>query len=109
MFFGLRFTSKRTMSTVLEHSIENRRQSSFSGPFVLYWRFRPTHPWNLERYSERSKAYNRFFNLLERGIEARFETARESTTSSPAAVDRAIPLDENLGKTASSIERVTCN
>jgi hypothetical protein len=62
--------------TMLATAIDAELSDSFtvSTPvFVLYWRFRPAHPWTIEEYSQRSKAYGRFFNLLERGIEARFE------------------------------------
>lgn len=41
--------------------------------FVLYWRFRPAHPWTMEQFQDRSQAYRRFFHLMERGIETRFE------------------------------------
>ena len=53
---------------------KTNRENSFVRTFYLYWRFRENHPWNIEEFRERPRAYNRFFNLLERGIEARFQT-----------------------------------
>lgn len=67
------------MTILAEHLNPQRSEVSVPAPFVLYWRFRPNHPWTIERFRERPKAHNRFFNLLERGIEARFEAAADGT------------------------------
>jgi hypothetical protein len=82
------------MTILAENLADQQTESCPAAPFLLYWRFRPTHPWNLEQFSERPKAHNRFFNLLERGIEARFETTRESAARRRAPNRRSIPLGE---------------
>jgi len=83
--------------TILAGDLAHQQtESGCAAPFLLYWRFRPNHPWNLEQFSERPKAYNRFFNLLERGIEARFETTRESAARRNGPRRRSIPLGETV-------------
>jgi hypothetical protein len=84
------------MTILAENLAHQQRESCPAAPFLLYWRFRPTHPWNLEQFSERPKAHNRFFNLLERGIEARFETTRRSAAQCSGSRPRSVPLGENV-------------
>jgi hypothetical protein len=63
--------------TMLATEFESRTSTAKRGSFVLYWRFRPAHPWNVEDFSERAEAYSRFFKLVERGIDARLEVKSE--------------------------------
>ncbi|MEQ8788509.1 MAG: hypothetical protein RIC55_19520 [Pirellulaceae bacterium] len=90
------------MTMLVENFLEDHTESSPPTPFLLYWRFRPTHPWNLERFSERPKAHNRFFNLLERGIEARFETTREATTHRAASQQHTEPRGRSTRRDTTS-------
>jgi hypothetical protein len=92
--------------TMLATAFESSSTASRPATYVLYWRFRPMHPWTVEEFSQRSRAYNRFFNLLERGIEARFETSSET------AGHRAVRTGGSRGherETLPLVERYTAN
>lgn len=41
--------------------------------YYLAWRLRPTHPWSSEEFATRMAAHQRYFALIERGIEAYLE------------------------------------
>jgi hypothetical protein len=41
--------------------------------YYLVWRTRPSHPWHSEEFESRSQAHRRFFELIERGVEAYLE------------------------------------
>ena len=109
MLLGLKTARNQAMSTVFDTPVVNRRQTSPQAAFLLYWRFRPNHPWNLEEFSDRSKAHNRFFNLLERGIEARFETVREATTRHNGRLGSAFPQQAMTSSTLSVLDSAAFN
>lgn len=41
--------------------------------YYLLWRTRSTHPWHSEQFDSRSQAHQRYFTLIERGIETYLE------------------------------------
>ena len=41
--------------------------------YYLVWRTRPSHPWRSEEFESRTLAHRRFFELVERGVEAYLE------------------------------------
>ena len=44
--------------------------------YYLLWRTRPSHPWHSEEFDSRTLAHRRYFELIERGVEAYLEKRR---------------------------------
>jgi len=49
--------------------------------YYLVWRLRPNHPWHSEELFNRIDAHNRYFTLIQRGIEAYLERRQPTTLS----------------------------
>lgn len=49
--------------------------------YYLVWRTRPNHPWHSEELYSRIEAHNRYFSLIQRGIEAYLERRQPATIS----------------------------
>lgn len=42
--------------------------------YYLVWRIRPSQPWRSEEFENRFDAHQRYFTLIERGVEAYLES-----------------------------------
>jgi hypothetical protein len=62
--------------------IARRREAEAAAPaacvivYYLLWRKRPAQPWHSEEFDSRSQAHQRYFTLVERGVEAYLERRR---------------------------------
>ena len=63
------------MNAVLDIVASHRaaRGEATETVYYLAWRLRSTHPWSSEEFETRMAAYQRYFALIERGIEAYLE------------------------------------
>ncbi|HEX5105372.1 MAG TPA: hypothetical protein VFV87_16250 [Pirellulaceae bacterium] len=68
-------------------SIANRNHSSASSAapqttvYYLVWRISPSQPWRSEEFFNRIDAHNRYFALLQRGVEAYLERRQSAVLS----------------------------
>ena len=60
-----------------------RVETGPSRPTVYYlvWRTRPSLPWHSEEFESRTQAHRRFFELVERGVEAYLEKRQTGRSS----------------------------
>lgn len=49
--------------------------------YYVAWRLRSTHPWNSEEFFNRFEAQDKYFSLIERGIEAYLETRQRNAAA----------------------------
>jgi len=49
--------------------------------YYLLWRTRPSHPWQSEEFDNRNQAHHRYFELIQRGVEAYLEKRQRSGLS----------------------------
>lgn len=53
-------------------------EPSLAKIYYIAWKLRPHHAWRSEEYTVRGAAYERYFNLIERGYEALLEVRSRS-------------------------------
>lgn len=72
------------MQTVLDYGRAERlrRGQASQSVYYLVWRLRPNHPWSSEEFETRMGAYDRYFALMQRGVEAYL--SRRQRTLQPA-------------------------
>ena len=56
-------------------------KSARAQTYYLLWRTRPSHPWQSEEFDNRNQAHHRYFELIQRGVEAYLEKRQRSGLS----------------------------
>lgn len=75
------------LSQVSEPPASQPASASQPKVYYLVWRSRPSHPWHSEELYSRIEAHNKYFALIQRGVEAYLE--RRSPGILPAQAAQA--------------------